>query len=105
MANPFLNLMTQTVSWEHHTGINAYGAVTYASPATVACRWRKGPTRVQTDTGVMIVATDVLWAPPDTGIEADDRITLPDTRVVFAKAVEEAPDHHGVIPAQRVACL
>src|SRR5262245_3702879 len=102
--NPFLRLMTQAVQVERWTGLDAYGAPVYSAPETVQCRHRQQPSRLQTTTGITIIAIDVVWCPPDTGLKAEDRVTLPDGRVTLFRHIQEAPDDRGFIYAQRGAC-
>src|SRR5712691_4613195 len=96
--------MSQTVSWERKTGIDQYGAPMFAAPATLMCRWRQQPLRLVTATGIQVVAADVVWCPPNTGIKAEDRLTLGDGRVVLLRDVQQAPDARGVMYAQRGYC-
>ena len=104
MTNPFLRLMTQTVSWEQKTGLDIYGAPVFASPQPVICRWVQRPARLSTQTGVMVLAQDVLWMAPDVAVTAEDRFTLPDGRVTLVRVVERAPGPDGELYATRVAC-
>ena len=105
MANPFLALMTQSATLERKTSVDSYGQNTFAAPTTIACRWVKKPERVRTTSGDDVLASDVFWCPPDTGLHVEDQCTSPDGRVVTVIIVERAPDYTGAVYADKGWCL
>lgn len=103
-SNPMLHLMTQTLTLERYTGVNAYNEKLYAAGAPVACRHVRRPTRVATPTGEVIVARDTIRCPPDTGLKDGDRVTLPDGRVALLRVVGSAPGSRGQVWSERAVC-
>lgn len=105
MHNPFLRLMRQTATLYRKTGVASDGSTTLASGTPLTCRVLQQPTRLVTATGDEVLATDVLWCPPDTALDVDDQVTLPDGRSAIVKMTEAAPDSQGVVYVQKGWCV
>lgn len=115
----FLELMVDTLTYEHETGTrDGYAKATgFGAPVTVTCRIVHSTRMVRADTGEEIVSRSHAYLAGAPGIRVNDRITMPDGSQPPVVAVERFPDtdgpHHEVVyfgsvgggigPAGRVA--
>ena len=79
--------LRQEATWEEKTGTDSYSGNTYAAPVTIDVRWFTETERVDTDEGIVRVASTYIST--TTAVQVGDRITDEEGVVRYVESVRK----------------
>ena len=91
----FLEMMTDTVTLERMTGVDADVMRVYGSATAYQCRISPKPQQILDTTGREVVSTATIHFARSPEIDPEDRITLPDGSQPQILRVARPPDRDG----------
>ena len=91
----FLDVMVDTVTWQKHTGIDAYSNPVYATGETIQCRVSPKAMQVLDVNGNEVLSKANIYMAPGPDIGAQDLITQSDGSVDPVIQVGKPPDGDG----------
>lgn len=95
MFNPWLDMMTDTITWQPLAGYDEHGQPSFGTATTIKCRIVDKEHFTRRLDGQEVIAKTTIYCDGYHGIDVNDKITLPDGSVPMMIRINTFPDEFG----------